>query len=72
MSHRVVITGMGAVTPLGLNVAEFWDGLKAGRSGVGLITRFDASGFDTKIGAEVKGFNAADFMDRKEARRMDR
>jgi 3-oxoacyl-[acyl-carrier-protein] synthase II len=72
MSHRVVVTGMGAVTPLGLNVAEFWAGLKAGRSGVGLITRFDTEGFETKIGAEVKGFNPADFMDRKEARRMDR
>ena len=72
MAHRVVITGMGAVTPLGLNVAEFWEGLKAGRSGVGLITRFDTTDFDTKIGAEVKGFQPADFMDRKEARRMDR
>ncbi|MDF2631255.1 MAG: 3-oxoacyl-(acyl-carrier-protein) synthase [Symbiobacteriaceae bacterium] len=72
MAERVVITGMGAITPLGLNVADFWDGLKAGRSGVGLITRFDTTNFDTKIGAEVKGFVPADFMDRKEARRMDR
>lgn len=72
MSHRVVITGMGAITPLGLNVAEFWEGIKAGRSGVGLITRFDTSTYDTKIGAEVKGFNPVDFLDRKEARRMDR
>jgi len=72
MTRRVVITGMGAVTPLGLNVADFWDGLKAGRSGVALITRFDTSNFDTKIGAEVKGFIPGDFMDKKEARRMDR
>jgi 3-oxoacyl-[acyl-carrier-protein] synthase II len=72
LAERVVITGMGAITPLGLNVADFWDGLKAGRSGVGLITRFDTTNFDTKIGAEVKGFVPADFMDRKEARRMDR
>ncbi len=72
MSQRVVITGMGAITPLGLNVADFWAGLKAGQSGVGLITRFDTEHFGTKIGAEVKGFNPADFMDRKEARRMDR
>ncbi|HWI60300.1 MAG TPA: beta-ketoacyl-ACP synthase II [Symbiobacteriaceae bacterium] len=72
MGQRVVITGMGAVTPLGLNVTEFWEGLKAGRSGVGLITRFDAANFDTKIGAEVKGFTPGEFMDKKEARRMDR
>ena len=72
MTQRVVITGMGAITPLGLNVADFWAGLKAGRSGVGLITRFDAADFPAKIAAEVKDFNPADFMDRKEARRMDR
>lgn len=72
MTQRVVITGMGAITPLGLNVADFWEGLKAGRSGVGLITRFDTSNFETKIGAEVKGFTPSDFLDRKEARRMDR
>lgn len=72
MSQRVVITGMGAVTPLGLSVSDFWEGLKQGRSGVGLITRFDAEPFEAKIAAEVKGFNPADFMDRKEARRMDR
>lgn len=72
MTQRVVITGLGAITPLGLNVADFWEGLKAGRSGVGLITRFDTSNFDTKIGAEVKGFTPSDFLDRKEARRMDR
>lgn len=72
MSERVVITGMGAITPLGLNVADFWAGLKAGRSGVGPITRFDTTDFGTKIAAEVKGFSPADFMDKKEARRMDR
>ncbi len=72
MKQRVVITGMGAITPLGLSVAEFWEGLVAGRSGVGPITRFDTSDFAVKIAAEVKGFNPADFLDRKEARRMDR
>lgn len=72
MSRRVVITGMGAITPLGLTVAEFWDGLVAGRSGVGLITRFDTSEFAVKIAAEVKGFTPAEHLDRKEARRMDR
>ncbi|HEY3364764.1 MAG TPA: beta-ketoacyl-ACP synthase II [Symbiobacteriaceae bacterium] len=72
MSRRVVITGLGAVTPLGLSVGEFWEGLKAGRSGVGLITRFDTEAFECKIAAEVKGWVPADFLDRKEARRMDR
>ncbi len=72
MTQRVVITGMGTVTPLGLSVADFWEGLKAGRSGVGPITRFDASALPVRIGAEVKGFDPTDFVDRKEARRMDR
>jgi len=72
MTQRVVITGMGAITPLGLSVADFWAGLVAGRSGVGPITRFDTSDFAVKIAAEVKGFDPAAFLDRKEARRMDR
>ena len=57
--RRVVVTGMGAVTPLGLNVAETWAGIRAGRCGVGPITLFDATEFDTRIAAEVHGFNAA-------------
>ncbi|MFZ5814491.1 MAG: beta-ketoacyl-ACP synthase II [Bacillota bacterium] len=69
---RVVITGMGAITPLGLSVAEFWESLVAGRSGVGPITRFDTSDFEVKIAAEVKGFVPGEHLDRKEARRMDR
>lgn len=72
MKRRIVITGLGAITPLGLNVGEFWDGLKAGQSGVAKITRFDTSEFDVHIGAEVKGFDPLQFMDRKEARRADR
>lgn len=70
--QRVVITGVGAITPLGLSVADFWGSLKAGKSGVGPITRFDTSEFDVHIGAEVKGFDPLDFMDRKEGRRADR
>jgi len=63
---------MGAVTPLGLGVDAFWEGLVQGRSGVGPITQFDASAFSTRIAAEVKDFDPTDFMDKKDARRMDR
>jgi len=69
---RVVITGMGAITPLGLNVAEFWQGLLEGRSGIGRITQFDPTGFACQIAGEVKGFDPTLFMDPKEARRMAR
>ncbi len=70
--NRVVITGMGVLSPLGLDVASTWEGLVAGRSGVDYITQFDPEGFDTSFAAEVKGFEPTDFMGRKEARRMDR
>ncbi len=69
--RRVVITGMGAVTPLGVGVRPTWDAVLAGTSGVGPITRFDATGFSTTIAAEVKGFDPEDFIDRKEIKRMD-
>ncbi|MEK7215644.1 MAG: beta-ketoacyl-ACP synthase II, partial [Chloroflexota bacterium] len=69
---RVVITGMGALTPIGNTVEEYWAALLAGRSGAGPITQFDATGYTTRIDAEVKGFNPAQFMDAKEARRMAR
>lgn len=72
MARRVVITGMGAVTPLGLNVKDTWVALLAGQSGAGPITRFDTEGFETRIACEVKGFDPGDYLDRKEARRMDR
>ncbi len=72
MDNRVVITGMGAVTPLGLGVPSLWEALINGKSGVDLITLFDAEVFETKIAAEVKGFNAFDYIDRKQARHMDR
>ena len=68
MSRRVVITGMGAVTPLGLNVDEFWNGLKEGRHGFGPITQFDASEYKCKVVGEVKGFVAKDYIDPKAAR----
>jgi len=70
--RRIVVTGMGAITPLGLNVPELWDGLKRGRSGVGYITLFDAHDFPVRIAAEVKGFDPRDYMDRKLARRTGR
>ncbi len=69
---RVVITGVGAVTPLGVGKETFWDALIRGESGVGPITYFDTKGFSTTIGAEVKEFSPADYFEKKEARRMDR
>jgi len=69
---RVVITGMGAITPLGNDVETFWRNVVAGRSGVGPITLFDASAMKTRIAAEVKGFDPEAWFGRKEARRMDR
>lgn len=69
---RVVVTGLGAVTPLGLDVPGLWHGIEEGRSGIGPITRFDASAHDTRIAAEVKGFDPTTVLDRKEARRTDR
>ncbi len=71
MEKRVVITGIGLVTPLGIGVDESWSGIIAGKSGVGEITRFNASIYGTRIAAEVKGFKAEDFMAKKEAKRME-
>lgn len=70
-SRRVVITGMGVVTPIGLNVGDYWKNSLAGKSGVAKITYFDASDYATKIAAELKGFNPLDFLEKKEANRMD-
>ena len=70
--RRVVITGLGLVSPVGVGVEESWSALVAGKSGAGPITLFDASTFPTRIAAEVKDFDAARFMDRKEVRRNDR
>ncbi len=68
---RVVVTGMGALTPIGNNVAAYWHGLKNGISGAAFITKFDATKFRTKFACEVKNFNAEDFIDKKEVRRLD-
>lgn len=69
---RVVVTGLGALTPLGNNVNDFWNNLLAGVSGADTITNFDASKFRTKFACEVKNFDPTEFMDRKEARKIDR
>ncbi len=70
--RRVVVTGLGLVSPVGIGVEESWSALVAGKSGVGPITHIDAATFPTRIAGEVKGFDPAKFMDRKEARRNDR
>ncbi|HBO69764.1 MAG TPA: beta-ketoacyl-[acyl-carrier-protein] synthase II [Deltaproteobacteria bacterium] len=70
--RRVVVTGLGMVTPLGVGTGPTWEAILAGKSGVGPITRFDASQFPTTIAAEIKGFVPEDFVDRKEIKRMDR
>lgn len=69
---RVVVTGLGTLTPIGNNVNEYWDNLISGKSGAAPITYFDTEKFKTKFACELKGFNALDFLDRKEARKMDR
>jgi 3-oxoacyl-[acyl-carrier-protein] synthase II len=68
---RVVVTGLGALTPIGNTLPAFWDGLKNGKSGAAPITRFDSTLFKTKFACEVKNFDIGNFMDRKEARKMD-
>jgi 3-oxoacyl-[acyl-carrier-protein] synthase II len=70
--RRVVVTGLGALTPIGNSVQEFWNNLINGVSGAGPITRFDASKFKTQIACEVKNFNAENYFDRKEVRKYDR
>jgi 3-oxoacyl-[acyl-carrier-protein] synthase II len=70
--NRVVITGIGTLNPLGMDMAKTWEGLVAGKSGIDYVTLFDASGLETKFGGEIKGFKATDHMNRKEARHMDR
>jgi len=69
---RVVVTGLGAITPLGNTVQDYWRGLLAGRSGIEQITHFDAAHLPCQIAGEVKGFDPCDYLDRKTVKRMDR
>lgn len=71
MKKRVVVTGMGAITPIGIGVEEFWDGIKEGKIGFDKISYFDTTDYKCKLAAEVKNFDAAQFMDKKAARRME-
>ncbi|MFK8282234.1 beta-ketoacyl-ACP synthase II [Capnocytophaga cynodegmi] len=71
-TRRVVVTGLGALTPIGNNVEQYWENLIAGISGAAAITHFDASKFKTKFACEVKNFKVEDFLDRKEARKLDK
>src|ERR687888_2422157 len=70
--RRVVVTGMGALTPVGCDVASTWNALVHGQSGIACVTLVDASDLDVKIAGEVKNFDPTQFLDKKEARRMDR
>ena len=72
MSRRVVITGMGTVNPLGKNVDEFWENIKANKIGLSYVDQFDASDFPVKIVGAVKDFDPSAYIDKKESRRMDR
>ena len=67
---KVVITGMGALTPIGIGVKTFWENLTAGKSGISNITLFDTEDMDVKIGGEIKNFDPLDYMDKTDARRM--
>jgi len=71
MRRRVVITGVGLITPLGLDRASSWDAMLSGHSGVGPITKFDATGYTCRIAAELRGFNPEDYLERKDVRKMD-
>ncbi|MBQ5459576.1 MAG: beta-ketoacyl-ACP synthase II, partial [Rhodocyclaceae bacterium] len=69
--RRVVVTGLGLISPVGNGVTEAWNNVLAGKSGVGQITRFDTEGFACRIAGEVKGFNVENYLTAKDARRMD-
>ena len=71
MERRVVITGLGAITPVGNNVQEFWNGIKEGKCGIDEITLFDTTNFKVKLAAEVKGYNPEEYFDRRSAKRLD-
>src|SRR5690554_8190090 len=69
---RVVVTGLGALTPIGNTLEEYWNGLISGKSGAAPIQQFDASKFKTQFACEIKNFNVNDFIDRKDARKLDK
>ena len=69
---RVVVTGLGAITPVGNSVPEYWAAVCEGRSGIGTITHFDPSRLDARIAGEIKGFDASRFFEKKEVKKMDR
>ena len=69
---RIVVTGIGVVSPVGVGKTNYWNSLVSGVSGIGRITHFDPTGFDVQIAAEVKGFDVTNWIERKESRRMDR
>ena len=71
-TKRIVVTGIGAITPIGNTLDAYWDSLINGVSGADMITQFDATKFKTRFACEIKGFDATEFMDRKEARKLDR
>src|SRR4030066_375653 len=71
MKRRVVVTGLGALTPLGNSVQESWEGVIAGKSGIGPITKFDSSAFKSRIAGEIKNFDPLQFVDKQEVRRLD-
>ncbi len=68
---RVAITGLGAITPLGNTVNEFWQNIVAGKSGAGMLTKFDASKFKTRFGCEVRNFNPEEYIEKKELKKYD-
>ena len=72
MEKRVVITGMGAITPIGTDVFETWEGIKNKKCGVNEITLFDTATFKTKLDAEIKNYNPQDYFDQKQSKRLDR
>ena len=72
MDRRVVVTGLGAITPIGNNVEDFWNGIKEGKCGIDTITSFDVSNFKVKLAAEVKNYNPEEFLDKRASRRLDK
>ena len=72
MERRVVVTGLGAITPIGNNVKDYWEGLKTGKCGIDTITAFDVTDFKVKLAAEVKNYNPEEYLDKRSARRLDR